>query len=85
VLQHLGYLQANYQLYNSRMTGKGLYNALEKAPSAIHVLEDMERITKDPDAQGVLRSAGWSQPGHDRVVTWTTGTEGKKTFLSSEA
>jgi hypothetical protein len=41
-------------------------------------LEDCERITKDPDAQGVLRSALWAQPGHDRLVTWTTATDGKE-------
>lgn len=41
----------------------------------------MERLTKDPDAQGVLRSALWSQPGHDRVVTWTPATGGPLRFI----
>lgn len=76
VLQQLESLQAPYRLYNSRMTAKGLFLELKFAPDAIHVLEDMERITKDADAQGVLRSALWAQPGHDRVITWTTATEG---------
>jgi hypothetical protein len=63
------------------MTGKGLFRTLEHAPDATHVLEDMERITKDPDAQGVLRSALWAQPGHDRVITWTTAAEGEQRFI----
>ena len=43
------------------MTGRGLYNALEKFPDSFHVLEDMEQITRDRGAQGVLRSALWGQ------------------------
>jgi hypothetical protein len=81
VLRHLESLDVPYQLFNSRMTAKGLFLTLQWAPDAIHVLEDMERLTKDPDAQGVLRSALWAQPGHDRVVTWTTATDGKQRFV----
>src|SRR3954466_2901098 len=66
VLRHLERLEIPYRLYNSRMTAKALFLTLMNAPDAIHVLEDMERVTKDPDAQGVLRSALWSQPGHER-------------------
>lgn len=80
VLRHLEGLDVPYQLFNSRMTAKGLFLALQRAPDAIHVLEDMERLTKDPDAQGVLRSALWAQPGHERVVTWTTATDGAQRF-----
>jgi hypothetical protein len=81
VLRHLESLEVPYQLFNSRMTAKGLFLTLQRAPDAIHVLEDMERLTKDPDAQGVLRSSLWSQPGHDRVVTWTTATDGPVRFV----
>jgi hypothetical protein len=81
VLRHLETSDVPYQLYNSRMTAKGLFLTLHKAPDAIHVMEDMERLTKDPDAQGVLRSALWAQPGHDRVVTWTTATDGPVRFV----
>jgi hypothetical protein len=80
VLRCLTSLDVPYQLFNSRMTARGLFNTLLAGPDAIHVLEDMERLTKDPDAQGVLRSALWAQPGHDRVVTWTTAAEGPKRF-----
>ena len=54
VLSQLRQLEVPYQLHNSRMTGKGLFLALKYAPDAIHVLEDMERLTKDADAQGVF-------------------------------
>ncbi len=81
VLRHLEKIGVPYQLYNSRMTAKGLFLAFRDAPDMIHVLEDMERLTKDPDAQGVLRSALWAQPGHDRTVTWTTATGGKERFV----
>lgn len=78
VIRHLEALEIPYQLFNSRMTAKGLFLALEHAPDAIHVLEDMERLTRDPDAQGVLRSALWAQPGHDRKITWTTATDARQ-------
>ncbi len=81
VLRHLEKLEAPYQLFNGRMTGKGLFLTLGRAPDAVHVLEDMERLTRDPDAQGVLRSALWAQPGHDRIVTWTTATDGAQRFV----
>lgn len=81
VLRHLEALDVPHLLYNSRMTAKGLFLSLNRAPDAVHVLEDMERITKDPDAQGVLRSALWAQPGHDRAVTWTTATDGSARFV----
>jgi hypothetical protein len=77
-LKELDELKADYKLYNSRMTGRGLYNALEKFPDSIHVLEDMEQITRDRGAQGVLRSALWGQRREggkgpmERVVTWST-------------
>jgi len=81
VLRHLEHLAGPYLLHNSRMTAKGLFLSLKNAPDMTHVLEDIERITKDADAQGVLRSALWAQPGHDRVVTWTTATDGAQRFI----
>lgn len=75
VLRQLERLETPHRLYNSRMTAKGLFVALAEAPDVVHVLEDLERLTKDPDAQGVLRSALWAQPGHDRVVTWTVAKD----------
>jgi hypothetical protein len=80
VLDQLEKLGAAYRLHNSRMTAKGLYLALAGAADAVHVLEDVERLTADRDAQGVLRSALWAAGGRDRVVTWTTATGGQERF-----
>jgi hypothetical protein len=81
VLDQLRRLEAPYVLWNARMTAKGLFLGLKQSPDAVHVLEDMERLTKDADAQGVLRSAMWAQPGCERVVTWTNATEGPQRFV----
>jgi hypothetical protein len=80
VLERLDELKTNYKLFNSRMTGKGLFQSLAGASDAIHILEDMEPMTTDRNAQGVLRSALWAPHGRDRVVTWTTGTKGEESF-----
>ena len=76
VLSELEKLGADHKLFNSRMSGRGLFQALAEYPSTTHILEDMERVVTDKDAQGVLRSALWSQRGEDgklkRVITWGT-------------
>ncbi len=78
VIDELRRRNVPYKLYNSRMTGRGLYNALEKFPDAIHLLEDMEQLFRDTGARGVLRSALWSQTPAvegrrpERLVTWST-------------
>ena len=78
VLEELKRLKAHFVIFNSRMTGRGLYNALERYPDAVHVLEDMEQIMRDRGAQGVLRSALWGQRRDgdsgpmERPVTWST-------------
>jgi hypothetical protein len=77
VEEELKRLKIPYVLSNSRMSGRGLYDTLKRSPGAIHVLEDMERLVRDPDALGVLRSATWGQRRHggkgrrERKVTWT--------------
>jgi hypothetical protein len=75
VLTELDRLKADYKLHNSRMTGRGLFDALSDFPESVHVLEDMEAIFTDRMAQGVLRSALWGQVKDDRpvrIVTWRT-------------
>lgn len=76
VLKELEKLGADYKLFNSRLSGRGLFQALADSPNTTHILEDMERVVSDRDSQGVLRSALWSQRGEDgklkRVVTWGT-------------
>ena len=76
VLGELQRLAVDFKLFNSRMSGRGLFDALGEYPNAVHVLEDMERIVKDKDGQGIIRSACWAQRGDDgrqkRTVTWAT-------------
>jgi len=76
VLNELQRLGVDFKLFNSRMSGRGLFEALAEYPTAIHVLEDMERVVKDKDAQGILRSACWGQRGDDgrqrKLVSWVT-------------
>jgi hypothetical protein len=76
VLGELERLGTNFKLFNSRMSGRGLFDTLHQYADAVHVLEDMERVVNDRDAQGVLRSATWSQKTKEgkqkRVVTWAT-------------
>lgn len=78
VLQQLQRLRTNFVSFNSRMTGRGLYDQLDKFPASVHVLEDMEAIFQDRNAQGVLRSALWAQRKKgsvgplERLMTWTT-------------
>jgi hypothetical protein len=73
VLTELDRLKADHKLHNSRMTGRGLFDALCDFPDSIHVLEDMEALFDDRMAQGVLRSALWGLVKDERpvrVVTW---------------
>jgi hypothetical protein len=77
VIHELDRLGVPYKLFNSRMTGRGLYNALEAFPDSLHLLEDMEQLFRDGGARGVLRSALWGQSRKgdgpfERPVTWTT-------------
>jgi hypothetical protein len=78
VLKQLDDQGADYRTYNSRITARGLFDALCRDPQAIHLIEDVERITSDRDAQSLLRAALWAQPGRERVVTWTTATGGRQ-------
>ena len=81
VLQQLDRMRADYVVFNSRATGRGLFNILRDHPDSIVVLEDMERLFRDPGAQGVFRSALWGQQARDRSgrqerqVTWTNPRE----------
>src|SRR5262249_46946852 len=86
VLAELEKLGVGYKVFNSRMSGRGLFDTLQQFPDAVHVLEDMERIVNDKDAQGVLRSATWSQKTKEgkqrRGVTWGTA-RGVDSFVFS--
>lgn len=86
VLGELQRLCVDFKLFNSRMSGRGLFEALAEYPKSVHVLEDMERLVKDKDAQGILRSACWGQKGDDgqqkRTVTWSTARGVETTVFS---
>jgi hypothetical protein len=74
VLDELQKRKADYVVHNSRMTGRGLVDALLRLPSSCHVIEDCESIFDDKRAWGVLRSALWSQSTKrpmERQITWT--------------
>ena len=73
VLGELNRLRADFVHFNSRLTGKGLFDNLVKYPSSVHVLEDCEALLRDKNALGVLRSALWSQARKrhpERLITW---------------
>jgi hypothetical protein len=82
ILETLKSIGANYYVHNSRLTGQTLYYVLSKAPDAVHVLEDMEGLYRQFNAQGVLHSALWGQRADDgrgpmeRWVTW--GSSGRR-------
>ena len=86
VLGELERLAVDVKLFNSRMSGRGLFEALAEYPQSVHVLEDMERVVKDRDAQGILRSACWGQKGEDgkqkRTITWATAKGVESTVFS---
>jgi hypothetical protein len=74
VLDELQKLKADYVVHNSRMTGRGLVDTLNKLPASVHVVEDCESIFDDRRAWGVLRSALWSQSRKrpmEREISWT--------------
>jgi hypothetical protein len=73
VIDELVKQKADYALHNSRMTGRGLVDTLEKFPTSIHVIEDCESIFDDKRAWGVIRSSLWSQSKkrpQERQITW---------------
>jgi hypothetical protein len=74
VLDELKKRKADYVVHNSRMTGRGLVDTLQRLPSTVHVIEDCESIFDDKKAWGVLLSALWSQSQKrpmEREITWT--------------
>jgi hypothetical protein len=74
VLDELIKQRADFVVHNSRMTGRGLVDALQALPATVHVLEDCESLFSDCRAWGVLRSALWSQSKKrpmQREITWT--------------
>ena len=83
VTRELAALEADYKVWNSRVTGWGLVNNLEKYPGHVHLIEDAESMYRDPRAIGVLRSAldGQRQEANgpiERWVTWSGDSAARK-------
>ena len=88
VIGELRRLKVSHRVYNSRMSGRGLFDALASAPDSVFVLEDMEQVVGDKPALGVLRSALWGQRPdggrgpQERVVTWSTHGKQEAVFFT---
>ena len=68
-------LDEPYKLWNSTMTARCLFDRFAAYPDAVHLLEDVETLTRDRRALGLLRSALWgTRRGRDgrmeRLITW---------------
>jgi hypothetical protein len=76
VERELTRLGVPYKLCNSAITGRALFDRLARYPDDVHLIEDVESLTSDRRALGVLRSALWgTRPGRDgrmeRLITWS--------------
>jgi hypothetical protein len=74
VMKELETLRCKYTYHNTRMTGRGLVDELQRAPGDVHFIEDAETLLDDRKSWGVLRSALWSQSKKkpmERPITWT--------------
>lgn len=78
VLEELERLHTPHRLTNTRITGRALFDLLTRYPEEIHVLDDVESLTRDVHGAGVLRAALWGQGRRDRlgrierIITWET-------------
>ena len=74
VITALEKLEADYVLHNSRLTARGLIDALKKKRDHVHLIEDAETMFDDKKTAGVLRSALSSQSDArpcERTITWS--------------
>jgi hypothetical protein len=88
VIDVLRQRHAHDVLHNSRLTGQTLYAAMAEAPDAVHLIEDVEGLFRQPNALGVIRSALWGQRADgnrgpmERWVTWgVTGRQPRELKL----
>jgi hypothetical protein len=76
IVQTLEELGVPYQLHNTHITPRGLFDEFDLNPSAVHVIEDAEEVLGNKVSLGILRSATWgSRRGRDgrleRLITWS--------------
>ena len=87
VIEELKRLKADYDLHNSHMTARGLYDALSAKHNSTHLIEDNEPLFRDQKALGVLRSATWATLRDDkgrpvRHLFWETFRESGDTVFN---
>lgn len=75
VLDELRKLKSEYIYHNTRMTARGLIDALQRSPTSLHLIEDAETMMDDRKTPGVIRSACWSNTNPKarpmiRPITW---------------
>ena len=58
------------KIWNSDMSPRALVGKLEEFPNYIHFFEDLEKIYKDHDCQGILIAACGGKKHHKRIVQW---------------
>jgi hypothetical protein len=56
--------------WNSSMSARVLAEKLQEFPDYVHFLEDLEKVYRDHDCQGILISACGGRRGHKRIVQW---------------
>jgi hypothetical protein len=73
--EELDGLGCDYDLHNTHLTPRALFDRLKVNPRSVHVIEDAEEVTRNPVSLGVLRSATWGtcrnqQGRYQRKITW---------------
>jgi len=74
ILARLDELGVKPVLHNTRLSGPTFFNSLEKHPSGMHVIEDVETIFMERTNMNLVRSACWGQKDKKgkqrRIVTY---------------
>ncbi len=58
------------KIWNSDMSARALVEKLEEFPDYIHFFEDLEKVFRDTDCQGLLIAACGGKKTHKRIVQW---------------
>ena len=69
-------LEVPFEILGSYTTPLGLYNAFQKAPQKVHLMDDCAGIFQDQAAVSILKAATWesSGTGNKRFVKWNTSS-----------
>jgi hypothetical protein len=81
--EELARLGVPFILHNTHLTPRALFDQLADNPSAVHLIEDAEEVTRSPVSLGVLRSATWGscqarEGGVKRLITWRAHGTGRE-------